>query len=53
MQDKWLIPLADRYIRNGIPLEDLELRARYPPVDAMGREKARSHAKDLAGAVGE
>lgn len=47
-----LIPLA-RYIRNGVPLEELELRSRYPPVDAMGREKPRGQAKDMAGAIGE
>ncbi|KAL8823860.1 MAG: hypothetical protein Q9191_005491 [Dirinaria sp. TL-2023a] len=46
-------PASEQYIRNGIPLEDLELRSRYPPVDAMGREKPRGHAKDMAGAVGE
>ena len=42
-----------RYIRNGIPLEDLEFRARYPPVDAMGRVKERGHAKGMAGTIGE
>lgn len=28
----------EKYIRSNIPLDDLELRARYPPVDAKGRE---------------
>jgi len=42
-----------RYIRNGVPLEELELRSRYPPVDAMGREKPRGQAKEMAGAIGE
>jgi arylsulfatase A-like enzyme len=28
-----------RYIRSNIPLDELELRARYPVVDAMGRVK--------------
>jgi hypothetical protein len=27
-----------RYIRSHVPLDDLELRARFPPVDAYGRE---------------
>ncbi|KAG9236598.1 alkaline-phosphatase-like protein [Amylocarpus encephaloides] len=27
----------EKYIRSHIPLDDLELRARYPPVDAKGR----------------
>jgi Choline sulfatase enzyme C terminal len=29
-----------RYIRSTMPLDDLELRARYPPVDEMGRPLA-------------
>ena len=28
----------EKYIRSHIPLDDLELRARYPPVDHKGRE---------------
>ena len=28
----------NKYIRSTIPLDDLELRARYPPVDAKGRD---------------
>ena len=42
-----------RYIRNGVPLETMELRSRYPPVDAMGRKKPRGDVKDMAGLVGE
>lgn len=42
-----------RYIRSNIPLDDLELRARYPPVDQMGREKKRGEAKGIAAAWGE
>ena len=38
-----------RYIRNHIPLEELELRARYPPVDSMGQERPRGQAKGAAG----
>ncbi|KAL9011886.1 MAG: hypothetical protein Q9173_003306 [Seirophora scorigena] len=42
-----------RYIRSSVPLDELELRARYPPVDAMGRELPRGRAKDNAGAYNE
>ena len=42
-----------RYIRSTLPLDELELQARYPPVDSMGREKPRGHAKGIAGAWGE
>ena len=42
-----------RYIRSNIPLDELELRARYPPVDHMGREKKRGHAQGVAAAWGE
>lgn len=45
-------PLS-RYIRSNLPLDELELQARYPPVDSMGREKPRGHAKGIAGAWGE
>lgn len=31
-----------RYIRSQIPLDDLERRARYPPVDKYGREVDRA-----------
>lgn len=43
----------DRYIRSHVPLDELELRARYPPVDEMGREKKRGHARGLAGSHSE
>lgn len=42
-----------QYIRSTVPLDELELRARYPPVDRAGREKARGDAKGLACAWGE
>lgn len=42
-----------RYIRSHIPLDELELRARYPPVDAQGREKKRGDAGGLAGSINQ
>ncbi|KAL8711839.1 MAG: hypothetical protein Q9220_003783 [cf. Caloplaca sp. 1 TL-2023] len=39
----------DKYIRSNVPLDELELRARYPPVDSMGRQLPRGRAKGLAG----
>ena len=42
-----------RYIRSNIPLDELELRARFPPVDHLGREKKRGDAKGVAAAWGE
>ncbi|KAJ4989477.1 choline-sulfatase [Stagonosporopsis vannaccii] len=44
----------DKFIRSHIPLDDLELRARFPVVDSLGRERsaAASH-HGLAGARGE
>lgn len=42
-----------RYIRSTLPLDELELQARYPPVDAIGREKPRGQAKGIAAAWGE
>ena len=42
-----------RYIRSNIPLDELELRARYPPVDRLGREKKRGDAQGIAAAWGE
>ena len=42
-----------RYIRSNIPLDELELRARYPPVDMLGHEKMRGEAKGIAAAWGE
>ncbi|KAI4252251.1 MAG: hypothetical protein LQ352_004398 [Teloschistes flavicans] len=41
------------YIRSKVPLDELELRARYPPVDAMGKELPRAKAKGLAGAINQ
>ncbi|KAL8905201.1 MAG: hypothetical protein Q9207_002793 [Kuettlingeria erythrocarpa] len=41
------------YIRSMLPLDELELQARYPPVDAMGRELPRGNAKANAGARNE
>ena len=43
----------NRYIRSHVPLDNLELRARYPPVDALGREKKRGDALGLAGSRGQ
>ena len=43
----------DQFIRSTIPLDELEIRARYPPVDAMGRERERGLAKGLAGAFSQ
>lgn len=45
--------VRDQYIRSTIPLDALELRARYPPVDAMGRERPRGSAKGIAGAFNQ
>ena len=42
-----------RYIRSNLPLDELELQARYPPVDSMGHEKSRGQAKGIAAAWGE
>ena len=42
-----------RYIRNHIPLEELELRSRYPPVDGRGQERPRGQAKGVAGSRNE
>lgn len=43
----------DQYIRSTVPLDELELRARYPPVDSMGHEKVRGLAKGIAGAFNQ
>ena len=43
----------EQYIRCTVPLDELELRARYPPVDFMGREKVRGLAKGVAGAFNQ
>jgi len=42
-----------KYIRSNIPLDDLELRARFPPVDDFGRPVATRQPHGLAGAKGE
>lgn len=43
-----------KYIRSQIPLDDLELRARFPPVDANGRDKpAGVLVVDQAGSHGQ
>ncbi len=43
-----------RYIRSNVPLDELEIRARYPPVDDMGREKRqRGDPRVVAAAYGE
>lgn len=46
-------PARNKYIRSTIPLDDLERRARYPPVDAMGRESWLASTHGAAGAKGE
>lgn len=52
--EELLADVCSRYIRSSIPLDELELRARYPPVDAMGVEKRRrGDAKGVAAAYGE
>ena len=48
-----LLTNGRRYIRSSIPLDELELRARFPPVDDMGREKKRGNAQGIAAAWGE
>ena len=45
--------VGNQYIRSTMPLDELELRARYPPVDAMGRERPRGLAKGIAGAFNQ
>lgn len=44
---------GSQYIRSNVPLDELELRARYPPVDQTGREKKRGDARGIAAAWGE
>ena len=49
-------PPADagtKYIRSTIPLDDLERRARFPPVDAYGNESWLASIHGQAGAAGE
>ncbi|KAI0144591.1 choline-sulfatase [Xylariaceae sp. FL1272] len=43
---------TNKYIRSFLPLDDLERRARFPPVDEFGRE-TRAITVDQAGAHGE
>jgi len=43
----------NKYIRSTIPLDDLERRARYPPVDAFGREGVFASTHGLAAARGQ
>lgn len=43
---------AARYIRSFLPLDDLERRARYPPVDKYGLETVGVRV-DQAGSHGE
>ncbi|KAI4169472.1 MAG: hypothetical protein LQ343_005687 [Gyalolechia ehrenbergii] len=43
----------EKYIRSNVPLDELELRARYPPVDGMGRELPRGRTKGIAGSYNE
>lgn len=38
----------EKYIRSHLPLDDLELRARFPPVDDFGRETTRIQAHQAA-----
>jgi hypothetical protein len=48
-------PLDDgreKYIRSHIPLDDLELRARFPPVDAKGRDMFLGQGGAGAGGMG-
>jgi arylsulfatase A-like enzyme len=42
----------EKYIRSHVPLDDLELRARYPPVDTYGKE-VRAVKIDQAGSRGQ
>ncbi|KAK8157982.1 alkaline-phosphatase-like protein [Phyllosticta citrichinensis] len=44
---------SHKYIRSTIPLDDLELRARYPPVDEHGKTRITAHPRGIAGAKGE
>ncbi|KAI9671473.1 MAG: hypothetical protein M1831_004382 [Alyxoria varia] len=44
---------SKKYIRSTIPLDDMERRARYPPVDAKGNETWLASTHGLAGAAGQ
>ncbi|CAL8576012.1 hypothetical protein XPA_001905 [Xanthoria parietina] len=43
----------EKYIRSNVPLDELELRARYPPVDQFGHELPRGNAKGIAGSYNQ
>jgi len=43
----------NKYIRSTIPLDDLERRARFPPVDAFGREGGFASTHGAAAAKGQ
>ncbi|KAI4224671.1 MAG: hypothetical protein LQ349_007197 [Xanthoria aureola] len=43
----------EKYIRSNVPLDELELRARYPPVDHLGHELPRGKAKGVAGSYNQ
>ncbi|KAK3382978.1 alkaline-phosphatase-like protein [Lasiosphaeria ovina] len=43
----------EKYIRSHIPLDDLERRARFPAVDAYGRETGSAILVDQAGSHGQ
>jgi hypothetical protein len=42
----------EKYIRSHIPLDDLELKARFPPVDAKGRDMLTGLRGTGAGGMG-
>lgn len=42
-----------KYIRSHIPLDELELRARFPAVDALGKESVLATPTGIAGAKGQ
>ena len=42
-----------RYIRSHIPLDELELKARYPPVDSLGKETTQHFLPKQAGAIAQ
>ena len=43
----------NKYIRSFLPLDDLELKARFPPVNAFGYERPKGQAGGVAAAKGE
>ena len=42
----------EKYIRSHIPLDDLELKARFPPVDSKGRDMLGGMGGSGAGGMG-